>query len=79
MAAVMLFVIIPTTVYFFRTFHALLILLFLQKSPGGQYEQVPLLVTFVTFAALIIMIWFWFQWVRTAGFGITNIQFGGDS
>jgi len=74
LAAFFLLFIIPITVLFFRTFHSLLILLFLRRGPGSEYEQVPLLVTFVTFGALIFMIWFWFQWTRTAGFGILNVQ-----
>lgn len=36
---------------------------------AGQNEIVGFLVTGITLGALMLAMWSWFQWVRTAGFG----------
>lgn len=80
LAAFFLAILIPICLMLFRALHGVMVLLLLGLSGTvGQTEGVPFLVTGLTFAALISMIWFWFQWVRTAGFGYLNVRIGGDA
>lgn len=75
LAAGLLLVVIPISLIFVRILHGMFIR-FLLGSRANVEEHTPFLVTILTFAILIVAAWLWAQWVRTAGFGMTNVLGG---
>lgn len=72
LAALMLVVFIPVTLDLIPLFQRILISLFLRNSTIGVRESAPFMITLVTLGMLVGAIWLWFQWVRSAGFGLLN-------
>lgn len=77
MAAALLFAIVPVTMLLVKVFHDIMVMVFLGPYLAGT-ENFPFVVTLLTFIALCAGSWFWFLWVRSAGFGLANVT-GGES
>lgn len=73
LAAFFLIVLVPLTFTFIRIIHTLLVI-FLNVGPFQVSQSAPFGVTLLTLLVLIAGSWLWFMWVRTAGFGMTNID-----
>lgn len=76
LAAALLFAIVPVTLLLVKELHDIMIMVFLGPEIGSE-EHMPFIVTLLTFIWLCVGSWFWFLWVRSAAFGMTNLA-GGD-
>lgn len=77
-AATMLLFIVPILITIITLFHRIIVNLVFGLAPIAERGSTPFVLTLFGLGLIVAGVWFCFQWVRTAGFGLIDLNAGGS-